>query len=89
MQKQVEHYKDAKKEGSKKKSSNNKKISVLNILKKLHLEEHYPLFVSNEVDVSALKEMTDDDLLELGIRNKNERKAILKGVTKLDVQLPL
>ena len=28
-----------------------------------------PLFVSNEVDVSALKEMTDADLLELGIRN--------------------
>ena len=82
----MEHYKDAKTEGSKKKSSTNKKMSVLNVLKKLHLEEHYPLFVSNEVDVPALKEMTDADLLELGIRNKNERKAILKSVTRLDVQ---
>ena len=58
----------------------------MNILKKLHLEEHYPVFVSNEVDVPALKEMTDDDLLELGIRNKNERKAILKSVTRIDGQ---
>ena len=63
-----------------------KKISVLNVLKKLHIEEHYPLFVSNEVDFQALREMSDDDLLELGIRNKNERKAILKFVTKLDDQ---
>ena len=86
MQKQLDQYKDAKKEGISKKSSTNKKISVLNVLKKLHLEEHYPLFVSNEVDVTALKEMTDDDLLELGIRNKNERKAILKSVTKLERQ---
>ena len=61
-------------------------MSVLNILKKLHLEEHYPLFVSNEVDVPALKEMTDDDLLELGIRNKNERKAIIKCVTRIESQ---
>ena len=82
----MEHYKDAKTEGSKKKSSTNKKMSVLNVLKKLHLEEHYPLFVSNEVDVPALKEMTDSDLLELGIKNKNERKAILKSVTRLDGQ---
>ena len=40
-----------------------KKISVLNVLKKLHIEEHYPLFVSNEVDFQALREMSDDDLL--------------------------
>ena len=53
------------------------------ILKKLHLEQHYPLFVSNEVDVEALKEMNAEDLTELGIKNSNDRKAILKSVKKL------
>ena len=68
---------------SKRKKSSHGQPSVLSILKKLHLEQHYPIFVSNEVDLDAFKEMADDDLMELGIKNANDRKAILKSVRKL------
>lgn len=58
-------------------------MSVLSILKKLHLEQHYPLFVANEVDIAALVDMTQDDLDELGIKNSNDKKAILKYASKI------
>ena len=66
-----------------KRKVSSKTVSVLGILKKLHLEQHYPLFVANEVDVSALREISDDDLVEMGIKNSNDRKAILKHVMKM------
>ena len=56
---------------------------MLSILKKLHLEQHYPLFVANEVDIAALIDMTEDDLDELGIKNSNDKKAILKSAKKI------
>ena len=56
---------------------------MLSILKKLHLEQHYPLFVANEVDIAALIDMTEDDLDELGIKNANDKKAILKSAKKI------
>ena len=62
---------------------NRGKVSVLSVLKRLHLELHYPLFVANEVDLAALHEMSDDDLSELGINNSNDRRAILKYIAKL------
>ena len=77
----VEKYKAGK--GDDKKHKSSQQSSVLSVLKKLHLEQHYPLFVSNEVDVEALKEMGDDDLIELGVPNVNDRKAILKYVFKI------
>ena len=76
----VEKYKAGK--GDRKNKSSQQQ-SVLSILKKLHLEQHYPIFVSNEVDVEALKEMSDEDLIELGVMNANDRKAILKYVFKM------
>ena len=73
----VEKYKTGKGD---RKNKSSQQHSVLAILKKLHLEQHYPIFVSNEVDVEALKEMSDEDLIELGVTNANDRKAILKYV---------
>jgi ankyrin repeat protein len=81
----VEKYKVSKGDTRRKKSSQQQ--SVLSVLKKLHLEQHYPIFVSNEVDVEALKEMSDDDLLELGVTNVNDRKAILKYVFKISSKI--
>ena len=85
IQKNSNHHKNGKEVESKheKRKLSSKQVSVLNILKKLRLEQHYPKFVANEVDILALSEMDDKDLMELGLVNVNDRKAILKSVYKL------
>jgi len=62
-----------------KKSSNE---TTHTFLKKLGLENYYKLFAEQEIDRSALKELTDEDLEEIGVTSATDRSAIIQSINE-------
>ncbi|XP_078048277.1 uncharacterized protein LOC144475837 [Augochlora pura] len=61
----------------------NSEETKLCILLQCHeLDHHIPLFLEQEVDFELFMSLTDQDLIEIGIKNKTERKAILDVITQ-------
>ncbi|KZC04277.1 PREDICTED: uncharacterized protein LOC107186153 [Dufourea novaeangliae] len=56
-------------------NSEEKKMCIL--LKRHELSQHIPIFLEQEVDSELFMTLTDQDLIEIGIKEKSERKAIL------------
>lgn len=52
-------------------------------LKKFGLEEHASTFAENGVDGSLLRELTNEDLKDLGIARLADRKRLLKAIAEL------
>ena len=53
------------------------------VLKRLNLTKYWDVFESEEIDLKAFKELTEEGLKELGIVQREARNAILKEITKL------
>jgi len=56
------------------------RTTVLSVLKRLGLEELYPLFVQEEVDIQALRGVNNDDLAGIGIHSALDRDKIINYV---------
>ena len=67
------------KQRKQKKSSNE---TTHTFLKKLGLENYYKLFAEQEIDRSALKELTDEDLEEIGVTSATHRSAIIQSINE-------
>ncbi len=63
----------------KKPSLIDKRKSIEFILKSLSLDKYIGTFEREEIDLEALRELTDDDLKELGILDRGARAAILQA----------
>jgi len=58
----------------------NTPTTVLSVLKRLGLEELYPLFVQEEVDMQALRGVNNEDLASIGIHSPLDRDKIINYV---------
>lgn len=56
---------------------------VKTVLKKLYLTKYLELFDRQEIDLKAFKELSEDDLKDIGITSRESRAAILSEIKKL------
>nr|XP_033328614.1 ankyrin repeat domain-containing protein 36B-like [Megalopta genalis] len=61
----------------------NSEETKLCILLQCHeLDQHIPIFLEQEVDFELFLSLTDQDLIEIGVKEKKEREAILDVITQ-------
>ena len=56
---------------------NSEEAKMFVLLKRYGLSQHVPMFLEQEVDIDLFMTLTDEDLVEIGIKDKSDRKAIL------------
>jgi SAM domain (Sterile alpha motif) len=56
--------------------------SILNLLKQLGMSEYAERFVESDIDTSVLRDLTDQDLKELGVSLGHRRK-MLRAIAEL------
>lgn len=61
---------------------NSEETKMCILLQRHGLGQHIPLFLEQEVDFELLMSLTDQDLIEIGIKDNAERKAILDVITE-------
>ena len=59
---------------------NSEEAKMFVLLKRYGLSQHVPMFLEQEVDIDLFRTLTDEDLVEIGIKDKSDRKAILHVV---------
>ncbi|XP_076668064.1 uncharacterized protein LOC143368835 isoform X3 [Andrena cerasifolii] len=59
---------------------NSEEAKMFVLLKRYGLSQHVPIFLEQEVDVDLFMTLTDEDLVEIGIKDKSDRKAILRVI---------
>jgi SAM domain (Sterile alpha motif) len=57
---------------------------VANWLEKLGMSEYAQRFADNDIDFSILRDLTDQDLKDLGVASLGHRRKILRAIAKLD-----
>jgi hypothetical protein len=58
-------------------------IDIARWLEQLGLGEHTAAFAENRIDAETLRELTADDLKELGVVALGDRKKLLKAIAEL------
>ncbi|XP_076245155.1 uncharacterized protein LOC143185787 [Calliopsis andreniformis] len=56
---------------------NSGEAKLIVLLRNCGLSHHIPIFLEQEVDIDLFMTLTDNDLIEIGIKDKSERKNIL------------
>ncbi|CAK9830629.1 Ankyrin repeat and SAM domain-containing protein 6 [Anthophora retusa] len=56
---------------------NSEEAKMFILLKHYGLSQHVPIFLEQEVDIDLFITLTDEDLIQIGIKNEADRKAIL------------
>jgi class 3 adenylate cyclase/predicted ATPase len=57
-------------------------------LKGVGLEQYTHCFVDNDIDVSILRDLTDQDLEKIGVQSLGHRRKLLRAITELQTELP-
>ncbi len=61
-------------------------LSLEELLTELDLQQYAPLFAANDIDAEILADLSNADLVEIGIRSLGHRKRILTCATRLREQ---
>ncbi|XP_012147126.2 uncharacterized protein LOC100877107 isoform X1 [Megachile rotundata] len=61
---------------------NSEETKMFVLLEQYGLSQHFPLFIEQEIDINLFLTLTNDDLIEIGIENKSDRKIILNVITE-------
>ncbi|XP_076632884.1 uncharacterized protein LOC143347540 [Colletes latitarsis] len=59
---------------------NSEEAKMFVLLKRYGLNQHIPIFLKEEVDIDLFMTLTDNDLIEIGIKDALDRKAILNVI---------
>ena len=54
----------------------------------LGLEQYAPAFRDNDIDGEVLRQLTSEDLRELGVRSVGHRRRLLDAISALDTAVP-
>jgi class 3 adenylate cyclase len=63
-------------------------VDVAEWLRDLGLEQYAPAFRNNDIDWEVLRQLTSQDLRELGVRSIGHRRRLLNAISALDAVLP-
>src|SRR5262245_25331569 len=56
---------------------------VRSLLKRLGLEQYARCFVENDIDLSVLRDLTEQDLEKIGVRSLGHRRKLLRAIADL------
>jgi len=57
-------------------------------LKKLGMAEHAQRFAENRIDLSVLRDLSDQDLKDLGVAALGDRRRMLRAISELSAAAP-
>ncbi|XP_017876132.2 uncharacterized protein LOC108622627 [Ceratina calcarata] len=59
---------------------NSQETKMCALLKHYGLGQHVPIFLQEEIDIDLFVTLTNEDLIEIGIKNEEDREAILNAI---------